>query len=175
MIGALGGEYLWIVHQGDGLSGACSVSKYSATIASSQLQLSWRRTMAESPNYGKFRRAIKEEDADEAQAIFARHPNDPVGADIRKLWPHVLGRSPIPDSSPPQEKEVVLCYQYAGYSKEPIINDHANYPRKNLRCFNVETLENVSREDFDGGFTPKKFNFKKVKKQNCVEDVEFFR
>ena len=130
----------------------------------------------ESANFKKIKQVIKQEDAEQERTITARLSTDETGpGTLRKLWPHVLGRTTVPDSNPPLEVEMVLCYQYGGYSKDPIDTHHDQYPRKNFRCFKVESLLDVVKELFQEEWTPKKLKFRQVKKQSCVDDVDFFR
>jgi len=113
-------------------------------------------------------------------AISAMYGSDPSP---RMLWPHVLGMSEIPDSNPPQQQEMVLCYHYGGYTPYPLATPHRD--RKNFRCLKVASLKNVQSIPFIAApppppptgqtWKPWKFKPKQVKRQNCVETVDVYR
>ena len=141
--------------------------------------------MAPSTNFLLIKSVIENTDK---KAIHAYYEGDPAGT-TRKLWPHVLGWSRTGPGSP--DVEMVLCYQYDGYSGRPLATPHPKL-KKNCRCFKVASLKDPANPtnsqvlviDFDpinpppptgDTWEPKKFTFKQVKKQNCVDDVEVFR
>jgi len=106
-------------------------------------------------------------------AIAARLQPDPIDDppnQTRKLFPLVLGKDAT------NTIEMVLMYQYAGYSKQPL---DPNFSKKNFRCFKVDALKNtdpldpaVQRITFSPSpaFTIPKLKFKDVKRQNCVDE-----
>jgi hypothetical protein len=141
-----------------------------------------------STNYTLIRDVI--ENTTEKKAILAYYAGttpDPQGS-IRKLWPHVLGVSKTGNTV----EEVVLCYQYDGYSKRPVATPHPKL-KKNMRCFKVASLRDPTNPiagsqviviDFASvdppppagqSWEPKKLTYKQLDKQNCVEDVDVFR
>jgi hypothetical protein len=126
-----------------------------------------------STKYDKFKTVIKELDEEQPRAIYARYQGDPPTDDaIRKLWPHVLGTTP---SATPgaEDEEVALCYQYGGHSGAALVLPHPS--RKNLRCFKLALMSNVTKELFEEPWDPIEMKFKDVKKQTCVEDVDVYR
>src|SRR5262245_16716162 len=94
-----------------------------------------------SPEYSLIKSVIQ--DTTTKYGITAKYGSDPSP---RTLWPHVLGMSEVPDSNPPTQQEMVLCYQYDGYSPSPLATPHLN--RKNYRCLKVASLKNVSKIAF---------------------------
>jgi hypothetical protein len=127
------------------------------------------------PSYDVIRGVIVENNSTPSggllHAIAARLTADPTGdTNTRKLFPLVLGKDAA------GTVEMVLMYQYAGYSKKPL---EPNYSKKNFRCFKVDDLKNtnpdepaVQRIPFSPSpaFTIPKLKFKDVKRQNCVDE-----
>jgi hypothetical protein len=90
----------------------------------------------------------------------------------RQLFPLVLGKNTS------ATEDMVLCYQYAGYSPQVL---ERNYSKKNHRCLKVSQLKNKNAADPDPAAQPISFNpqqafviaklkFKDVKRQNCVDE-----
>jgi hypothetical protein len=81
--------------------------------------------------------------------------------DAREIWPHVLG------NNPKSGYDVVLCFQGVGPD-----------PPQGYRCFKVDDLALVGNPYIPTTWQPeKKFKYKDVIKQNCVDvdGVEAFR
>jgi hypothetical protein len=93
-------------------------------------------------------------------------------SDPRQLVPYCIGNSEIPDSVPPQNRKMVLCYQYGGYSKQPIDASHPS--PKNWRCLKVESFESLSTVNCP---TISLFTMtgRHRHRQNCVQDIENYR
>lgn len=101
-------------------------------------------------------------------AISARVTGEPAD---RIMLPYVLGTS---DSS--GAKQMVLCYQYDGYSgSHPLATPHPS--PKNWRCFDVAKFTTVTQVSFSPtpSFTPFRMTGKQRQRQNCVQFIDNFR
>ena len=108
---------------------------------------------------------------DDEVSISGRYLGDPA-ADPRLLLPYVLGYSEVPGTTTTEEP-TVLCYQYGGYSKEPLETPHPD-PR-NWKCFKVESfVGSVTKVTTAPPFTPFHMTGKQRKRQNCVQTIENF-
>jgi hypothetical protein len=120
--------------------------------------------------YEKFAAAIKEADPARDRAVKMKYQGIHPDEDFRKLWPLAIGK----DTS---GGDVVLCYQYAGPGFDTTI-DHVSL--KHLRCFKLEKMANadvttIVFNQATEGFTPPYLNFKQLKKQTCIDDVDLNR
>jgi hypothetical protein len=95
------------------------------------------------------------------------------GGGERKLLPHVLGTSPSSGQGP--DEEIVLCYQFDGFSPMPLVMPHPS--PKNWRSFKVSELSDITILNIQipsaqggSGWTPK--NYAKVGRQNNVTSVK---
>src|SRR4051812_23644605 len=97
-------------------------------------------------------------------------PTDDPPTQTRKLFPLILGKDVTGTT------EMVLVYQYEGFSKQPL---ESNFSKKNYRCFKVDVLKNTDPHDPavqqitfspSQAFAINKLKFKDVKRQNCVDE-----
>ncbi len=143
--------------------------------------------MAPSINYTLISNAIQSTTGHN-NAIQTYYDGDPANS-TRTLWPLVLGTSRTGPGSP--DVEMVVCYQYDGYSKLPLALPHPKL-KKNIRCFKVASLKDPANPantqvkviDFapinppppaGDSWDPPKVKLKQLKKQNCVDDVDVAR
>lgn len=128
-----------------------------------------------SQKYDKFETVINEQNAGQPRAIYGRYqgdPDDPVGQPglhIRKLWPHVLGKTPDSQNG----DEVALCYQYGGYSQVELTENPPKF--RDLRCIKLNLLTILSLEVFAEAWDPIEFTFDMARRQNCVREITFYR
>jgi hypothetical protein len=117
------------------------------------------------PNYDVIDEAITDE-----ISISGRYTGDPGGMP-RLFLPYVLGTSEDPDST--TNEPMVLCYQYGGFSKEPLKTPHP-HPH-NWKCFRVLSfVGTVTKVTAAPPFMPASMNGKQRKRQNCVQTIENF-
>ncbi len=80
---------------------------------------------------------------------------------LRQLFPHVLGFTS-------DLEEIVLCYQFGGYS--PVRLDSKHPSPKNWRCFRVKELTEVAALDMPKGpWTPRGYSAAKQKSVTKVK------
>jgi hypothetical protein len=113
-----------------------------------------------SAKYDKIKEVIADTTTQPPFAIQAKYK----GGGLRDLWPHVLGTSPNSVSGNPEE--IVLCYQFGGYSPVPL---EPNPSRKNFRCFKLASLTSITKIPFTETWDPYQLKLKQVKRQNCVD------
>lgn len=112
------------------------------------------RRESPSPNFNLIQSAIQAQ-----KPISAKYNGD--RGYPRRLFPHVLGFTC-------EEAEVVLCYQFGGYSPMRLDSEHPS--PKNWRCFRVEALSDVEMLDMERGpWTPRGYS---ADKQNSVTVVK---
>lgn len=91
----------------------------------------------------------------------------PTVAGNRYLWPKALGQT--------NGQDRVLCVELKPDPANP--GHFINEPKKTWRCFVVEDLTLVPADEFvvAPGERPVKWRVNHLRRQSCVEDVEFFR
>jgi len=120
--------------------------------------------MDNSAEYSVIRQVIRKPTGT-PKAVQAKHTRDLAGTIPRKFLPYLLG----PKDPDAQADERVLCYQYEGPTT-------ASLP--GWRCLNVSQLVPGSASIITftyGGSIPDPLTYKKVKKQNCVNDIDQWR